>query len=92
MGVCMSCLGLSRQSSNDVCHFCWHVSQLADRVFPPLQPERSHLLNSDDPYNASGYGYGSASQGLVPPRHVLNPEDVKREQEALEGIMRWTTE
>jgi Late endosomal/lysosomal adaptor and MAPK and MTOR activator len=57
-----------------------------------LQPERSHLLNSDDPYNASGYGYGSASQGLVPPRHVLNPEDVKREQEALEGIMRWTTE
>jgi hypothetical protein len=70
-----------------------HVSQtLAYMLFPPLQPERSHLLNSDDPYNASGYGYGSTSQGLAPPRHVLNPEDAKREQEALEGIMRWTTE
>lgn len=60
--------------------------------FSPLQPERSHLLNSDDPYNASGYGYGSTSQGLAPPRHLLNPEYAKREQEALEGITRWTTE
>jgi Late endosomal/lysosomal adaptor and MAPK and MTOR activator len=56
-----------------------------------LQPERSHLLNADDPYNASGYGYGSASQDLAS-RHVLNPEEAKREQEALEGITRWTTE
>ncbi|ERF71861.1 hypothetical protein EPUS_01776 [Endocarpon pusillum Z07020] len=72
MGVCLSCLGISHQSSSD--------------------PERSHLLSSDDPYNASGYGCGSTSQGLAPPRHVLNPEDVKREQEALEQITRWTTD
>ncbi len=65
---------------------------LTGYLHSPLQPERSHLLNSDDPYNASGYGYGSTSQGLAPPRHILNPEDVKREQEALEGITRWTTE
>jgi hypothetical protein len=64
----------------------------ADMSLCPLQPERSHLLNSDDPYNASGSGYGSTSQGLAASRHVLNPEDAKREQEALEGITRWTTE
>lgn len=58
----------------------------------PGDPERSHLLNPDDPYNASGYGYGSTSQGLAHPRHALNPEDAKREQEALEGITRWTTD
>jgi hypothetical protein len=66
------------------------MSHFANRYLSPLQPERSNLLNSDDPYNASGYG--STSQGLAAPRHALNPEDVKREQEALEGITRWTTE
>ena len=64
----------------------------ADMSCSPLQPERSHLLNSDEHYNASGYGYGSSNQGLATSRHALNPEDAKREQEALEGITRWTTE
>jgi Late endosomal/lysosomal adaptor and MAPK and MTOR activator len=57
-----------------------------------LQPERSHLLNPDDPYNAGYGGYGTTSSGIASHRQVLNPEDVKREQEALEGITRWTTE
>jgi hypothetical protein len=39
MGVCLSCLGLSRQSSSDVCHSCRHVSQtLAYGYFPPCSP------------------------------------------------------
>ena len=59
----------------------------------PLQMERSHLLSSDDPYNPNnpaGYAYGGTSQSLAQ-RH-LNPEEAKREQEALENITRWTTE
>lgn len=61
-------------------------------LVPPLQLERSHLLNSDEHYNASGYVYGSTAQAPATSRHALNPEDAKREQEALEGITRWTTE
>jgi hypothetical protein len=74
------------------------VSSLASSANTHLladdQPEHSHLLYSDDPYNQSGnsYGtYGQGTQGLLP-QHTMSPEELKREQEALESITRWTGE
>lgn len=58
------------------------------------QAERQHLLYGD-PYAQNGNGYGTytgqASHG-IPPQNVMSPEEVKREQEALQNITRWAGE
>ena len=42
--------------------------------------------------SGNSYGtYGQGTQGLLP-QHTMSPEELKREQEALENITRWTGE
>ena len=55
-----------------------------------LQAERQHLLYGD-PYAHNGNGYGTyPGQGAhgIPPQNVMSPEEVRREQEALDSITR----
>ncbi|EAW06630.1 LAMTOR1/MEH1 family protein [Aspergillus clavatus NRRL 1] len=68
MGVCSSCLGLSRRDSHD--------------------SESSRLL--DDDIYQSGYGYGALNHAnqLTNP----DPENIKREREALEAICQRTSD
>ena len=59
-----------------------------------LQAERQHLLYGD-PYahNVNGYGvYPGQGAPAVAPQNVMSPDEVKREQEALDNITRWAGE
>lgn len=57
------------------------------------QAERQHLLYGD-PYAHYGNGNTYHAQGShgMPPHNVMSPEEVRREQEALDNITRWAGE
>lgn len=54
-----------------------------------LQADRTRLLYDDYP---AGHGYGTWGASSVPPQNVMSPEEVQREQEALDNITRWASE
>jgi len=57
------------------------------------QAERRGLLYNEDGYTSSGsHNYGSWGQPSAPPQNVMSPEEVKREQQALDNITRWASE
>jgi hypothetical protein len=58
------------------------------------QAERQHLLYGD-PYaqygNGTGVYTGQGAHG-IPPQNVMSPEEIRREQQALDSITRWAGE
>ncbi len=94
MGICASCLGLNRGPRSDV---SWHDPDVfpsgncviceAD-IFPPLKPSESSQLLVD-PYQPH-YGAINPNGGYLAPQP--DPEDIKREREALERLCAKTSE
>lgn len=59
---------------------------------PNGQAERQHLLYGD-PYAQFGNGTGPyTGPGNIPPQNVMSPEEIRREQQALDSITRWAGE
>lgn len=56
-----------------------------------LQDERQRLL-SDDPYRQPHQNYGAWHQPPARQPNAPTPEDHKREQEAMQNIMRWASD
>ena len=55
------------------------------------QAERQRLI-SDDPYGAPHPNYNAWHQPPAPQPNALSAEDQKREQEAMNNIMRWASD
>lgn len=68
----------------------YNIVQYTD-THSPLQTERTRLLY-DDPYSQPSQNYGSWNSSTPPPQNVLSPEEVKREQQALDNITRWASD
>lgn len=86
MGSCSSCLSSClgwRNSQLEVLYPDLAAGKLHTNLLPCSQhPETSRLLY-DDPYRAQ---YGSHIQNMQRPVYQPDPEPVKREREALDGI------
>lgn len=54
-----------------------------------LQADRTRLLYDDYP---GAHNYGTWGAGTIPPQNVVSPEELQREQEALDRITRWASE
>ncbi|KAH0843564.1 hypothetical protein FOPE_09089 [Fonsecaea pedrosoi] len=52
-------------------------------------PDRTRLLYDEYP---AGHSYGTWGASSVPPQNLMSPEEVQREQEALDGIARWASD
>lgn len=85
MGICASCLGLTRRDSHDVTPSLPTVQQHLTII---QQSESSRLL--DDDIYQTGYGYGALNQ----PNQLNQPdqENLKRERDALDAICQRTSE
>lgn len=55
------------------------------------ESERQRLI-ADDPYGAPHPNYNAWHQPTAPVPNALSPEDQKREQEAMNNIMRWASD
>ncbi|KIW24781.1 uncharacterized protein PV07_10474 [Cladophialophora immunda] len=53
------------------------------------ESDRTRLLYDDYP---AGHSYGTWGASSVPPQNLMSPEEVQREQEALDGIARWASD
>ncbi|KIY00410.1 uncharacterized protein Z520_04095 [Fonsecaea multimorphosa CBS 102226] len=53
------------------------------------ESDRTRLLYDDYP---AGHSYGTWGSSNVPPQNLMSPEEVQREQEALDGIARWASD
>ena len=85
MGICASCLGLSRSSNAEVS--IQIVSKERNLIMPGKESDSSQLLG--DSYLPQ-YGGVASGEGLVGPEP--DPEDIKRERDALERLCTQTSE
>ncbi|OAP58248.1 hypothetical protein AYL99_07338 [Fonsecaea erecta] len=67
-----------------VCLSCLGVGRRANH-----ESDRARLLYDDYP---AGHSYGTWGSSTVPPQDLMSPEEVQREQEALDGIARWASD
>lgn len=90
MGACQSCLGLGRREDNTVRFICLGSASIPVCLKINLitkQAENARLL--EDEMYPGGYGYGSVNNAN---QQQADPEDLKREREALEAICQRASE
>lgn len=70
-----------------------HAFNRCNQVLTHCKPqaERTRLLY-DDPYSQPSQNYGSWNQPNAPPQNIMSPEEVRREQQALDNITRWASD
>ncbi|EXJ72833.1 uncharacterized protein A1O5_03981 [Cladophialophora psammophila CBS 110553] len=65
------------------------LSCLGVRRHSHHESDRARLLYDDYP---AGHSYGTWGASSVPPQNLMSPEEVQREQEALDGIAQWASD